>query len=54
MGTRDSGADDVEERLARALGGGADVLRRNGDAAAAERARGDAERVYWADLFPMK
>ena len=47
-------ADDVEERLPRALGGGADVVRRNGDAAAAERPRGDAQRVYLADLLPMK
>ena len=40
----DARADDVEERLPGALGGGADIVRRNGNAAAAERACGDAER----------
>jgi hypothetical protein len=54
VGADDSRADEVEECLSRALGGGADVLRRDWNAAAAERARGDAECVYWAALLPMK
>lgn len=54
MGAVDPRADDVEERLTRALGGGADVVRRDGDAAAAKRAGRDAEGVYLAALLPMK
>jgi hypothetical protein len=50
----DPWADDVEKGLSGALGGGADIVRRDGDAAAAERPRGDAEGVYFAALLPMK
>jgi len=53
-GAVDPRADDVEERLSRAFGGGADVVRRDGDAAAAKCAGRDPEGVYWAALLPMK
>jgi hypothetical protein len=54
VSTCDAAADDVEERLARAFGGRANVARRYRDAAATQRARGDAEGVYCADLLPTK
>lgn len=54
MGAGDPRADDVEEGLPGALGRGANVLRRNSDAAAAQGTGTDAESVYLAALFPTK
>ena len=54
MRADDPWADNIEKGLSGALGGGADIVRRDWDAAAAERAGGNAEGVYLAALLPMK